>query len=73
MDKNCTSAFCKIFYAVYWRDKEVLPMQEYFDIMLTLVCVLAGLGIVVSFTMCLWICVRLDQIREKIEEVLRWL
>ena len=48
-------------------------MQEYFDIMLTLVCVLAGLGIVVSFTMGLWIGVRLDQIREKIEEVLRWL
>ena len=48
-------------------------MQEYFDIMLTLCCVLAGIGIVVTFTMCLWICVRLDQIREKVEEVLRWL
>ena len=48
-------------------------MQEYFDIMLTLCCVLAGIGIVVTFTLCLWICVRLDQIRDKIEEVLRWL
>lgn len=41
----------------------------YTDIMLTLCCCLSAVDIIAF----LWLCCRLDQIREKIEEVLRWM
>lgn len=44
-------------------------MEIYIDIMLTLCCCLSAVNIL----MFLWSFIRLDQIRDKIEEVLRWM
>lgn len=48
-------------------------MEMYFDMMLTLACILSGVSIVISVIALMWVCVRIDQVREKVEEVLRWM
>lgn len=48
-------------------------MEMYIDTMLTLACILSGVSICISIIALMWICCRIDQVREKVEEVLRWL
>ena len=48
-------------------------MEMYLDTMLTLACILSGISIVISIIALMWVCIRIDQVREKVEEVLRWM